>query len=360
MNCFLPFSDYLPAARICKPFFLSALGFSLADGVFLCLFWFQCPFSLGCEDTSSAVVMCFLKWTNLAVLSTIRIFTLARGHQERYLPVVRGILFTITARRALNLSAIRLSNGNHMKTLIRSILWTVLAFGSTEPFICNGQVPFQNLLFESADVAASPKEFYPNFVNIGSALPGWTAYLGSEQVTQVGYNAPANSTASITLIGPAWSSTDVGMYGGVGIINGNYSVDLQTGANPLNPTPSTMDASIAQNGTVPSTAESLQFKAFETTPLTVSFNGNSLAPVALSSGVSSDGVPYTLYGANISAWDGQTGELQFTADFNGSYNFVMLDDITFSTEVVSPEPGIVALTANGGLLFGVRKWFARR
>jgi hypothetical protein len=67
-----------------------------------------------------------------------------------------------------------------------------------------------------------------------------------------------------------------------------------------------------------------------------------------------------VYGANIAAWENVVGELEFTADFNGSYNCVLLDDISFSTTAVSPEPSIVALTAIGGLLFGARKWFARR
>ena len=248
---------------------------------------------------------------------------------------------------------IRLPNNNYMKSYIKCLV--VLFIASLQ---VNAQT-FQNLNFESATVTASGLEPYGTFVPIGSALPGWTAYLGAQQITEVGYNSPANSTASITLIGPTWNNADVETYG-VGIIDGNYSVDLQTGANPLYPTPPTVNASIEQNGSVPSTAQSLQFEAFETTPLTVSFNGNALVPVALSSGVSADGLPYTSYGANIAAWEGQTGELEFTADFNGSFNYVVLDDISFSTNVVSPEPSIVALSTIGGLLFGARKWFARR
>jgi hypothetical protein len=214
---------------------------------------------------------------------------------------------------------------------------------------------FQNLNFESATVAASGPEGYPNFVPIGSALPGWTAYLGTQQVTEVGYNAPANSVASITVIGPTWNSMD---YGNLGVLDGNYSVDLQTGSNPFYPTPETLNASIEQNGTVPSFAQSIQFEAFELTPLSVSFNGNALVPVALSSGVSAAGIYYTLYGANLSAWAGQTGELEFTAVFK-AYNYDLLDDISFSPTAVTPEPSIVVLTAIGGLLFGVRKWFGR-
>jgi hypothetical protein len=37
-----------------------------------------------------------------------------------------------------------------------------------------------------------------------------------------------------------------------------------------------------------------------------------------------------------------------------------LDDIAFSPTAVTPEPSIFGLTAIGGLLFGARKWFARR
>jgi hypothetical protein len=219
------------------------------------------------------------------------------------------------------------------------------------------QGTFQNLNFESANVAASGPQLY-NFVPIGSALPGWTAYLGTVQVTQVGYNCPANSTASITLIGPTWNSYDTTEANGVGIIDGNYSIDLQTGANPISPEPELINASIEQNGTVPAYAESLQFEARETTPFTVTFNGNVLSPVVLSSGVSADGVPYNLYGANISAWAGQTGELEFTAD-QLDENYVVLDDISFSTNSVTPEPGTLALIFLGGAALAARRWLTR-
>jgi hypothetical protein len=240
------------------------------------------------------------------------------------------------------------------------ITLVICALYSSTPFVVRGQgTIFQNLDFESASVAASPSEFYPNVFSIGSVLPGWTAYLGADQQTQAGYNATANSTASITLVGPTWNGSDVGRYG-VGIIHGNYSVDLQTGSLPNNIN-IRVNTSIAQNGMVPSSAESLQFDAYETTPLSVSFNGNALVPVALSSGVSADGMPYTSYGANISAWAGQTGQLEFTADFNGSFNFVVLDDITFSTNAVAvPEPNTLALILTGGLALAARRWGAKR
>jgi hypothetical protein len=63
----------------------------------------------------------------------------------------------------------------------------------------------------------------------------------------------------------------------------------------------------------------------------------------------------TVYGANISEWAGQTGQLEFTADFNGSYNYVVLDDITFSTQAV-PEPNTVDLTCLAVAMVGLEAW----
>jgi hypothetical protein len=67
---------------------------------------------------------------------------------------------------------------------------------------------------------------------------------------------------------------------------------------------------------------------------------------------------YTLYGANISAWEGQNEQLTFSA-LGLTPTSWEIDDISFST-TPEPEPNILALTAIGGLLFGARKWFARR
>jgi hypothetical protein len=74
--------------------------------------------------------------------------------------------------------------------------------------------------------------------------------------------------------------------------------------------------------------------------------------------VSPDGLPYILYGANISAWAGQTGDLEFTADFNVHDPYLVLDDISFSPTTVIPEPSPVALTGIGGLLFALYRRFA--
>jgi hypothetical protein len=212
------------------------------------------------------------------------------------------------------------------------------------------QVGFQNLNFESATLAPIPSGQYGGEVPISSALPGWNASIGGVSLTQVLQNNYTLGEAMIDVLGPSWSFTEPG------IINGNYSVYLQafyvTEGN----------VSLWQNGTIPANAESLQFKA-SIQPLagsfSVSFAGNSLSPVVLSVGQSPSGQPYDVYGANISAYAGQTGQLEFTALDNNSAEQIELDDITFSTNYITPEPSTWALLVMGGLTFGVRSWRKR-
>lgn len=217
---------------------------------------------------------------------------------------------------------------------------------------CQGT--FQNLDFESATLSPVPAGQFGGEVSITAALPGWSGEIGDTPVSQVLQNNSTTGAASIDILGPNWG-------GNPGIIDGNYSVFLQAGA-PDGPG-SENSTSIWQTGTVPADSESLQVKAwsyFPNAPFSVSFNGNTLLPVALSTGQSPSGQAYTLYGFNIASYASQTGQLQLSAIFSDSGpSWTEFDDITFSTQVV-PEPSVVALTAIGGLLFGARRWFARR
>jgi hypothetical protein len=215
---------------------------------------------------------------------------------------------------------------------------------------------FQDLDFEQANPVVDPDGFdYPHSVTVWSALPGWTVYLGTVQQTDVLQNAFTLGQASVDIFGPNYH------YGGVdegpfGTIDGNYSVLLQSGNLPGGGT--LVGASIEQTGFVPFGSQSLQFLAWTSslTEFSVSFDGNNLSPVVLGTGPNDT----SLYGVNISPYAGQTGTLEFTALFsNTGASALGLDDITFSPDAV-PEPSIVALTAMGGLLFGARKWFARR
>ncbi len=211
------------------------------------------------------------------------------------------------------------------------------------------QGSFQNLNFESANPVPIVGGEYPDEVTPGSALPGWSASIGGIPVTAVIQNDYALGGASVDIFGPGYSDVDPG------IIAGNYTVMLQAGGS--SPLTEGGNASLSQNGTIPANAMSLEFEAWSMTPsatLSVSFAGNSLSPVGLSSGVSPGGQSYTLYGADISAYAGQSGQLQFTDVYSSQgLNGIELDDLTFST---TPEPGTLALVVMGGVAFAVRSW----
>jgi hypothetical protein len=218
------------------------------------------------------------------------------------------------------------------------------------------QTNFQNLNFESANLASTPRP-YPNLVPIASALHGWNAYVGAVQQTQVQQDAYGTGGASVDVFGPSYSAAGPTFSGGFqpGVIDGKYSVLLQAGL--LNDGITPENVSIEQAGTVPQGAESLQFKAWQTaqTPFTVAFDGNTLSPVVLGSGAN-----YTLYGVNIAPYAGQTGPLEFTSDFvTPGAPWLGLDDISFSTSSV-PEPSPAVLASIGGLLFALLQRIVRR
>jgi hypothetical protein len=220
------------------------------------------------------------------------------------------------------------------------------------------QGTFQNLDFESANLSPVPPQAQPpTYVPISSALPGWNATIGGVAVTQVLQNDYDTGTASVDILGPNWSPIDPG------IIGGNYTVFLQSGGSPQNDSIG-VNTSIWQDGTVPANAQSLEFSAWNRLPsftiFTVSFDGNDLSPVALYSGQTAAGQPYTVYGANIAPYAGETGQLEFTSVFNpGGASWTELDDIAFSTQAV-PEPSPVILTGIGSLLLLLcRRWFRR-
>jgi hypothetical protein len=203
----------------------------------------------------------------------------------------------------------------------------------------NAQGTFQNLNFEQADPVFVAGQYSPYEVTAASALPDWIVSYDGSQQSAVLYDTQSTGAAVVCLEGI-----------GFGAIDGNYSAFLQAFIG---------GASISQTGLIPASTQSLFFEAYTSfpgQPLEVLIGSESVPFTAVSTGAN-----YTLYGANISAWAGQTEQLTFSALPDYSYpNNWMIDDISFSTNTVSPEPSIVALTAIGGLLFGARKWFARR
>jgi len=209
-------------------------------------------------------------------------------------------------------------------------LITALSLGLTLPAVA--QSTFQNLNFEQANPGP-----YSGNVTVASALPYWAVFYGTVQQTEITYNAPGLGSTMVTLVGGG---------GTFPAIDGNYSVLLQGGLTAS-------AATISQTDTIPSGTQSLVFEAQPGEGILDVLVGTQVVPfIPIGSGAN-----YTLYGANISAWAGDPEQISFSA-LSGVNNWE-IDDISFSPTAV-PEPSIVALTAISGLLFGARKWFARR
>jgi len=196
---------------------------------------------------------------------------------------------------------------------------------------------FVNLDFENPILPLSPVF---NTISAANGIPGWTAYLDGNPDGIIGYN-------TISLAGSYVSLEDVNNISPLPI-QGNYSVYVQ-GPEPGLET----SAAIGQTGTIPNTAQSLTFLASLFGTLQVTFNGQNVPFSAIGSGAN-----YTIYGANIASYAGQTGQLLFTSPVSSSAQFrnsALLDNIQFSSSSV-PEPSEFALTALGALLLGFRRW----
>jgi len=203
------------------------------------------------------------------------------------------------------------------------------------------QGTFQNLDFESATIVPDPSSpFYPNAVIASSALPGWTAYIYGFPETSILYHTRVLSTANVTLFDP----NDVG---DPTPLEGLYSVGLMGQVPGTSPSQS---AAIAQTGQVPDAARALTFFA-QIGGLQITFNGQLIPYTGIGSGPN-----YTIWGCDVSAFAGQTGELRFTTLPNTS---ALIDNIQFSDQSV-PEPGVFGVSALGALLVGWRFLWRRR
>lgn len=204
-----------------------------------------------------------------------------------------------------------------------------------------GAQGFANLNFENATFVIDPSgAFYPYSVYASNAIPGWTAYISGIPQTDVLSNNITLGDAAISL---------QGTNGFEPALAGHYSILLQATFFSTQ----TNSAAIGQTGLIPGTAQSLVF--FGNTSLSgiandmeITFNGSNVPYFAIGSGAG-----YTIYGANISGFAGDTGQLLFTT-YNNTY--AELDNIQFSSSAV-PEPSGLALGALGILLLGLRRWW---
>ena len=203
--------------------------------------------------------------------------------------------------------------------------------------IAKAQGTFGNLDFESANVS----QYTPaSTVPISDALPGWAGFLGGTPVSTAWYDANSLAGASIAVIDSGLASH------GYSPLSGNYSALLFGEGGPFPAVPAT----ISQTGDIPAGTLSLlvMMRWQSATPI-VSLGGQNLNMIPLQTFPN-----YTLYGANIASFAGQTTTLSFTAPppVVGS-SFLLLDDITFSPSAI-PEPTAEALLGLGGSFFGVR------
>ncbi len=193
---------------------------------------------------------------------------------------------------------------------------------------------FVNMDFEDATITPTPTGVSTFSADPTQCFPGWT--VGGSG-TVVSYNDLSLGAPAVDLMGP-----DFPNFVGYNPLEGSYSVLLQyfgiAGGPPT----------LSQTGMVPVGTQSINFLVG---------NGESAAVVTL------DGVNIPLsqisggrLAGNISAFAGSVAQLTFTTPTaNSQYYNLYFDDIQFSSSPV-PEPGILGLSALGGLLFARRFW----
>jgi hypothetical protein len=193
-----------------------------------------------------------------------------------------------------------------------------------------GQGTFQNLNFEQSIIVSSSPSGY-GFDTGTANVPGWTEYNGWGDAnypggTTLDYNSETLDAAGIALEGTAyWRPA----------IAGNYSIFLEGGSIPSSQY-GTNGAAIGQTGQIPATAKSISFYG-SSFYAAVTFNGQLLSFRTIGNGQN-----FTIYGADISTYAGQTGELLFHALWPGGGG--MIDNIRFSNLPI-PEPGVFGLSA---------------
>src|SRR5258706_10682697 len=106
-----------------------------------------------------------------------------------------------------------------MKNHLTVLLFIVFALHPSE-FLAQGT--FQNLGFESANVPDLGEGQSGGFVSISAAMPGWSAYIGTDQITQVLHNDYSIGSSIPSILGPISPA--------LSIIEGNYTALLVAGS----------------------------------------------------------------------------------------------------------------------------------
>jgi hypothetical protein len=263
------------------------------------------------------------------------------GRQASHLPSARGCRGWSRFSKQREI----LSSGSNPRSIMKTLVIVLSCLAAS--LAASHGTPFSNLGFESVSPPLMPNDPQGyGRVPLSSALPGWPAFAGLTPIELVLTNGMFFDSAGVSLYGP----------GGGRVIEGNYTAFFQSGFPLFNPT-GQISAAIAQIGQVPSDAQSILLKAQVLFgPFSVRLGSQDLSMTPLSVGPN-----YTLYGANIPGMAGQTEELRITAynqpDAPGfMHTWLWVDSISFSPDIVVPEPSVVALLLCGGLLFGLSIW----
>jgi len=194
------------------------------------------------------------------------------------------------------------------------------------------QGTFRNLDFEQARLILLGGQGIP-YIATANAIPGWTAVIGPYQEDALPYNVFSLGSPAITL----HDIRDHNPGGPVPVIQGEYCLLLQASYPGAEVVPY-----VCQTGRLSLEARSLTFKTSNGGVVAdvffdVFFNDTELPMTRLA--VTDD---YELWGADLSDFSGDYGELKFRGQ--GA-----LDDIKFSPLEV-PEPATWSILLLGGVV----------
>ena len=198
---------------------------------------------------------------------------------------------------------------------------------------------FVNLNFEQSTIVSSSPSAGGAYDSGTANVAGWTVFCdGLENYAggmTVNYNLLTLDAPCVALEGTNFPS--------IPSIQKKYSLWL-FGGDFIG----TNGVYIAQTGQIPNTAQSLTYWGLNYNNLVITFNGQLLSFNTISNTAN-----YTIYGTDVSAFAGQTGELRFTAPWSQIGSSVLagsgiVDNIQFSSSPV-PEP-------SGFLLIGLGLW----
>jgi hypothetical protein len=184
-----------------------------------------------------------------------------------------------------------------------------------------------NLDFEQSTILSTSPTFWAPDSGTANVL-GWNASASYGLVanysrgTVLNYNSEPLDSAGVSLVGTDYSRP---------AIQGQYSIWMTSGTEYVHGE----SAAIWQIGQIPATAKSITYWGLWYDSFEISFNAHVLSFNTIHTDAN-----YSVFGADISAYAGQTGELLFAA--NPGYG--MIDNIQFSPSAI-PEPSVLSTSS---------------